>query len=288
MANKFKIDPIKEYFTILVGLALYALGWTGFLLPHEITTGGVTGIGALLYFAKGIPVAVTYFLINIGLLVLSVKIFGWKFSIKTIFGVVALTVMLSVAQSLIKKPLLVEEPFMACVLGGVLAGVGIGVVFTANGSTGGTDIIAMIINKYRNVTLGRAILYSDLMIICSSYILFHSVEKIIFGLTTLVISTYCVDFVVNGVRQSVQFLIFSREYEKIADRISLEAHRGVTLLDGMGWYSKDPVKVLVVLARKNESVKIFRIVKQIDPQAFVSQSSVIGVYGQGFDIIKSK
>lgn len=288
MAKTFKIDSVKDYFTILVGLALYTLGWTGFLLPHEITTGGVTGIGALLYFAKGIPVAVTYFSINIFLLILSVRIFGWRFSLKTIFGVGALTLMLSVAQSLIKKPLLVEEPFMACVVGGVLAGVGIGIVFTANGSTGGTDIIAMVINKYRNVTLGRAILYSDLIIICSSYILFQSVEKIIFGLTTLVISTYCVDFVVNGVRQSVQFLIFSREYEKIAQRITSEAHRGVTVLDGMGWYSKAPVKVLVVLARKNESVKIFRIVKQTDPQAFVSQSSVIGVYGQGFDIIKSK
>ncbi|MDD4922135.1 MAG: YitT family protein [Bacteroidales bacterium] len=288
MANKFKIDSAREYFTILVGLALYALGWTGFLLPHEITTGGVTGIGALIYFAKGIPVAVTYFAINIVLLFMSIRIFGWKFSVKTIFGVGVLTVFLSVAQSLIKRPLLVEEPFMACVVGGVLTGVGIGIVFTANGSTGGTDIIALIINKYRNITLGRAILYSDLIIISSSYILFQSIEKIIFGITTLVISTYFIDFVVNGVRQSVQFFIFSREHEKIAERISIEAHRGVTVLDGMGWYSKDPVKVLVVMARKNESVKIFRIVKQTDPQAFVSQSSVIGVYGQGFDIIKSK
>ena len=288
MANKFKIDSIKEYITILVGLALYTLGWTGFLLPHEITTGGVTGIGALLFYAKGIPVAVTYFAINIVLLILSVRIFGWKFSVRTIFGVATLTVMLTVAQKLITEPLLVEEPFMACVVGGVLAGFGIGIVFTANGSTGGTDIIAMIINKYRNVTLGRAILYSDLIIICSSYILFQSIEKIIFGLTTLVVSTYCIDMVVNGVRQSVQFFIFTREHEEISKRICIEVHRGVTVLDGIGWYSKQPVKVVVVMARKNESVKIFRIVKQVDPLAFISQSSVIGVYGQGFDIIKSK
>ena len=288
MAGKSKIDTVKEYFTILVGLALYAFGWTGFLLPHQITTGGVTGIGALIYFANGFPVAATYFLINIGLLILSVKIFGWRFSLKTIFGVFVLTFFLSVAQGIITKPFLVEEPFMACVVGGVLTGLGVGIVFTANGSTGGTDIIAKILNKYRNVSLGRGILYSDLIIICSSYILFQSVEKIIFGITTLVISTFFVDFVVNGVRQSVQFLIFSRKYEEIAKRITIEAHRGVTVLDGMGWFSKEPVKVLVVLARKNESVKIFRIVKQTDPQAFVSQSSVIGVYGQGFDIINSK
>jgi len=288
MSNRVKSDFAREYFTILVGLALYALGWTGFLLPHEITTGGVTGIGALIFFAKGIPVAVTYFTINIGLLILSVKIFGWRFSLKTIFGVFSLTFFLSLAQSLIKKPLLVEEPFMACVIGGVMTGIGIGLVFTANGSTGGTDIIAKILNKYSNITLGRGMLYSDLIIISSSYFLFHSFEKIIFGITTLIISTYFVDFIVNGVRQSVQFFIFSCEYETIAKRINIEAHRGVTVLDGMGWYSKEPVKVLVVLARKNESNKIFRIVKQTDPQAFVSQSSVIGVYGQGFDIINSK
>ena len=288
MSNKFKIDSIKEYVTIIIGLSLYALAWTGFLLPHQITTGGVTGVGALLFFAKGIPVAATYLVINLFLLIISVKIIGWKFCIRTMFGVGTLTVMLSVAQSIIKKPLLVEEPFMACVVGGVLAGIGIGIVFTANGSTGGTDIIAMVVNKYRNITIGRAMMYCDLLIISSSWFIFHSIDKIVFGLTTLVVMTYCLDFVVNGVRQSVQFMIFSPKYEEIASRINTEAMRGVTVLDGMGWYSKESVKVLVVMARKNESVKIFRIVKQVDSNAFVSQSSVIGVYGKGFDIIKSK
>jgi uncharacterized membrane-anchored protein YitT (DUF2179 family) len=288
MANKFKSDSIKEYVTILFGLALYALGWTGFLLPHEITTGGITGLAALVYFANGLPVAVTYFSINIVLLIISIRMFGWKFSIRTIVGVLVLTLFLSVAQKYIHKPLLVGEPFMACVIGGILAGAGVGVVLTANGSTGGTDIIALIINKYRNITPGRAMLYSDLVIISSSYLLFHSVDKIIYGLTTLAVSTYAVDMVLNGDRQSVQFFIFSSKFETIAERINNEAHRGVTVLDGMGWYSKEPAKVLCVMARKNESVKIFRIVKQVDPNAFVSQGSVIGVYGKGFDIMKSK
>ena len=288
MSNKFAIDSVKEYITIVVGLALYALGWTGFLLPHEITTGGVTGIGALLYYAKDIPVAVTYLSINLVLLFLSVRIIGWKFSFRTIFGVGVLTVFLTVAQKLITKPILVDEPFMACVLGGVFAGVGIGVVFTANGSTGGTDIIAMIVNKYRNVTLGRVILYSDLMIIASSYLIFHSLEKVVFGVTTLVVMTYCLDLVVNGVRQSVQFLIITHNPDEIAQRINTEVHRGVTVMDATGYYSKEPTKVLMVMAKKNESVKVFRIVKQVDPNAFVSQSSVIGVYGQGFDILKYK
>ena len=288
MSNKFAIDSVKEYITIVVGLALYALGWTGFLLPHEITTGGVTGIGALLFYAKGIPVAVTYLSINLVLLFLSVKIIGWKFSLRTIFGVGTLTIFLTVAQQLITKPILVDEPFMACVLGGVFAGVGIGIVFTANGSTGGTDIIAMIVNKYRNVTLGRVILYSDLMIIASSYLIFHSLEKVVFGVTTLVVMTYCLDLVVNGVRQSVQFFIITHNPDEIAQRINTEVHRGVTVMDATGYYSKEPTKVLMVMAKKNESVKVFRIVKQVDPNAFVSQSSVIGVYGQGFDILKYK
>lgn len=288
MSNKFAIDSVKEYITIVVGLALYALGWTGFLLPHEITTGGVTGIGALLFYANGIPVAVTYLSINLVLLFLSVKIIGWKFSLRTIFGVGTLTIFLTVAQQLITKPILVDEPFMACVLGGVFAGVGIGIVFTANGSTGGTDIIAMIVNKYRNITLGRVILYSDLAIIASSYLIFHSLEKVVFGVTTLVVMTYCLDLVVNGVRQSVQFFIFTHKPDEIAQRINIEVHRGVTMMDATGYYSKEPIKVLMVMAKKNESVKVFRIVKQADPNAFVSQSSVIGVYGQGFDILKYK
>ncbi|MCX6309520.1 MAG: YitT family protein [Bacteroidia bacterium] len=288
MANKFKSDTFKEYVTILFGLALYTLGWTGFLLPHQITTGGITGLAALVFFYNGLPVAVTFFSINIVLLMVSIRMFGWKFSFRTIIGVVLLTLFLSVAQNYIHKPLLVGEPFMACVIGGLLAGAGVGTVLTANGSTGGTDIIALIINKYRNITPGRAMLYSDLIIICSSYFLFHSVDKIIYGLTSLAVSTYAVDMVVNGDRQSVQFFIFSSKFEKIAERINNEAHRGVTVLEGMGWYSKEPSKVLCVMARKNESVKIFRIVKQEDPNAFVSQGSVIGVYGKGFDIMKSK
>lgn len=288
MANKFKSDTFKEYVTILFGLALYALGWTGFLLPHQITTGGITGLAALVYFANGLPVAVTYLTINLVLLIISIRMFGWKFSFRTIVGVAILTLFLSVAQNYIHKPLLVNQPFMACVIGGLLAGAGVGTVLTANGSTGGTDIIALIVNKYRNITPGRAMLYSDLIIICSSYFLFHSVDKIIYGLTTLAVSSYAVDMVVNGDRQSVQFFIFSSKFESIAERINREAHRGVTVLDGMGWYSKEPAKVLCVMARKNESVKIFRIVKQEDPNAFVSQGSVIGVYGKGFDIMKSK
>jgi uncharacterized membrane-anchored protein YitT (DUF2179 family) len=281
------LQEIQDETIIIFGLILYALGWTGFLLPSQITTGGITGVGALVFFASGVPVAVTYLSINCLLLVLSVKIFGFKFSLKTIISVLILTFLLSISQSFIKEPLVKGEPFMSCIIGGILCGSGLGLVFNFRGSTGGTDIIALIIHKYRNISIGKALLICDVMIICSSYIVFQSIEKIVYGLVVLGVSSYTVDLVLNGARQSVQFFIFSEKYAEIADSIISQAHRGCTVLDGTGWYSRHPVKVVVVMAKKTESVTIFRIVKNIDPQAFISQSSVIGVYGQGFDQIKT-
>lgn len=281
---------IKEYLMVALGLLMYSSAWKGFLLPHEITGGGATGIGAIVQYGTGFPISATYFLINIVLLAASVKVLGWKFSVRTIYGVAVLTGFLAILpQAKIGMFVSAQEPFMACVLGGLLAGSGMGIMFLNNGSSGGTDIIAKIVNKYRNITLGRALLYCDVLIICSSYFLpTGSIEKIVYGLTTMAVSTFTLDMVVNGVRQSVQFFIFSHKYEEIADAINTEVHRGVTILDGQGWYSKEPVKVITVLARKNESAKIFKLVKKIDPNAFVSQSSAIGVYGQGFDVMKVK
>jgi len=281
---------IREYVFITLGLLMYAFAWKGLLIPHQITVGGVTGVGALVYYATGIPVFVTYLTINAILLLTAIKIVGWQFSIKTIVGVAILTVFLTFIPELPRGTLVDEnESFMACVLGGLIMGAGIGLVFLNNGSSGGTDIIARVVNKYRNITLGRALLYTDVLIISSSYFLVSgSIEKIVYGLTTLTISTVAVDMLINGVRQSVQFFIFSKEYEAIADRINTDMRRGVTILEGMGWYSKEPMKVVTVVVRKNESISIFRIVKEIDPRAFISQASVIGVYGEGFDVIKSK
>jgi uncharacterized membrane-anchored protein YitT (DUF2179 family) len=281
---------IHEYFFIAFGLFLYAGAWKAFLLPQQIVGGGVTGIGALVYYATGLPISITYFSINAVLLLISIKTVGLKFSLRTIYGVAVMTVFFSVLPQAAPGTFVnQDDTFMACILGGLLSGAGIGIVFLSNGSSGGTDIIAKVINKYRNITLGRILLYCDVLIISSSYFLSNgSIERIVYGLTQLAVTTLAVDMVVNGVRQSVQFFIFSKNYEQIASRINNEANRGVTILDGMGWYSKEPVKVITVIARKNESVKIFRIVKEEDPNAFISQSSAIGVYGKGFDVIKSK
>ena len=250
----------------------------------------MTGIGALVYYATGLPISITYFTINAILLIIAIRTIGLKFSLRTIYGVAIMTFFFSVLPQAIPGTFVGrDDNFMACVIGGLLSGAGVGIVFLANGSSGGTDIIAKIVNKHRNITLGRILLYCDVLIISSSYFLKEgSIERIVYGLTAMAVATIAVDMVINGVRQSVQFFIFSKEYETIATRINIEVHRGVTILDGMGWYSKEPVKVITVVARKNESIKIFRIVKEIDPNAFISQSSAIGVYGEGFDVIKGK
>ena len=186
-------------------------------------------------------------------------------------------------------PAAIPGLFVGCFLSNLFCGAaGLGIVFNCNGSTGGTDIIAAIIHKYKDVTLGRMVMACDFIIISSCYVVFHDWRRVIFGFVTLFVIGFVLDYIVNSARQSVQFFIFSKEYEKIADRITKETHRGVTVLDGIGWYSKHNVKVLVVLAYKRQSVEIFRMVKDIDPNAFISQSSVIGVYGEGFDRLKVK
>lgn len=285
----------KDYILITLGLASYALGWVVFLLPYQITTGGTTGIGAIIYYATGFPIQWSYFLINAILMTFAIKILGPKFSIKTTYAIIVLTGLLAFFQWLMINPdgtfpqILGEgQDFMACLIGASMCGAGLGIVFNCNGSTGGTDIIAAIIHKYHDVTLGRMVMACDVIIISSCYFIFNDWRRVIFGFVTLFVIGLVLDYIVNSARQSVQFFIFSKEYEKIADRINKETHRGVTVLDGIGWYSKNHVKVLVVLAYKRQSVQIFRLVKDIDPNAFISQSSVIGVYGEGFDRLKVK
>ncbi len=286
---------IRDYLAITLGLVCYAVGWTAFLLPYQITTGGVTGIAAIIYYVFNVEIQVSYFFINAVFMAFALKILGPKFSLKTIYAIFMLTFLLWFFQMLLKDeagvlPQLLGpgQDFMACVIGAGLLGFGIGVVFCHNGSTGGTDIIAWIINKYKDVTLGRMMMYCDIVIISSCYFIFHDWKRVLFGFVVLFIMSIVIDYVINSTRQSVQFLIFSRKYEEIAEGIATQVDRGVTLLDGRGWYSKQEIKVVVVLAKKRESLDIFRLVKDIDPNAFISQSNVVGVYGEGFDKLKVK
>lgn len=282
------VREMRDYLMIALGMILYGIGWTVFLLPNDITTGGVPGIASIIYFATGFPVQYTYFAINFFLLLLALKLLGLKFSIKTIFAVFTLTFFLSVIQKWsADMHLLHDQPFMACVLGASFCGSGIGIAFSANGSTGGTDIIAAIINKYRDITLGRVIMICDMIIITSSYIVLKDWEKVVYGYVTLYVSSFVLDQIVNSARQSVQFFIISKKYEEIAREIN-QMHRGVTVIDAKGFFTGQEQKIMFVLAKKRQSTTIFRIINDIDPTAFVSQSAVIGVYGEGFDHFKIK
>ena len=286
-------SEVRDYFFITLGLVLYAFGWVAFMLPYQITTGGTTGIGAIIYYATGFPMQWSYFIINGGLMLMAIKVLGPRFSIRTTYAIFGLTLLLDLFQKIAIQadgtfPQLLGpgQDSMACFIGSALCGAGLGVVFNANGSTGGTDIIAAVIHKYKDVTLGSMVMLSDALIITSCYFVFHEWRKVIFGFVAVFVISFVLDYVVNSARQSVQFFIFSKEYAKIADRITKETHRGVTVLDGVGWYSQNGVKVLVTIVYKRQSGDVFRLVKEIDPNAFVSQSAVIGAYGEGFAQLK--
>lgn len=292
---------IRDYVNITFGLILYTFAFTVFLLPYQIVTGGVTGVGAVVFYATGFPVQYTFFIINALLIVVALKILGWRFLMKTIYATFVLTFLLEVAQDFVVLPdgsfykLLGEgNDFMSLVLGCMLTGTALAIVFLNNGSTGGTDIVAAAVNKYHNISLGKVLILVDICIVSSSLFLdnFGALDirfrKVVFGLCTIVIECSMLDYVMNWQRQSVQFFIFSRKYKEISKAITEVTDHSLTLLDGHGWYSGNEMKVVCLLAKKSESVTIFRLIKMIDPNAFVSQSAVIGVYGEGFDQIKVK
>ncbi len=287
--QKTILREAKDYFVILIGLISYTIGWTLFLLPNNIALGGVPGISSILKWAWGTPVQATFFSVNAVLLILALKILGLKFCIKTIYGVVMMTVVLSCFQSLVGDTrLLPDQPFMAAIIGGCFCGIGIGLGLVSNGSSGGTDIVAAIIHKYRDISLGHLILMVDLFVITSSYIVLRDWNQVLYGYVVLFVSSYVVDQVVNSMRQSVQFFIVSDKYEEIGHAIINERHRGCTIIKSEGLYTGREHNMLFVLAKKRESGMIFQIINSIDPNAFVSQSAVIGVYGQGFDHFKVK
>jgi len=286
MFKHINAATIKAHLIITFGLLLNALGWTAFLIPAQITGGGITGVSTLIFYGTGFPLGISYLIINAVLIVFAVKILGKGFVVKTIFSVAVLSIFFSLLQQLITKPI-ISDTFLSTVLGGILGGAGVGIVFTQGGSTGGTDIIAMIINKYRNISPGRIILYLDVFIIASSYFIFGSIEKIVYGYVAMGITSYTIDLLFTGSKQSVQIFIFSKSYDEIAERIGKEVQRGVTIIDGKGWYTGEQTKVLLVMVKKPEASQIFRIIKEIDRDAFMSVTNVMGVYGKGFERIRS-
>ncbi|MGM9766234.1 MAG: YitT family protein [Candidatus Cryptobacteroides sp.] len=296
---------LKEYTLLTIGILVYVAAWAVFLIPNNLIGGGVTGISSIVQYAVGIKMGYSYFVINAVLLAASFLILGTSFGGKTIYAIILASVGMNVLQGVI-PPSIIETlavqngKLMSTIMGGIMAGAGIGMSISQGGSTGGTDIIALIVNKYRNISPGRMILAMDVVIILSSILvpsytssgdlvpLSEKVTTIVYGLLLVTINGYVVDLYLSGSKQSVQLFILSRKYEQIADAITNEVHRGVTVLPALGWYTKKESHVLMVVARKTDLNFLLRYIKTIDNDAFLSVSSVTGVYGNGFDAIKSR
>lgn len=280
----------RDYVIIVLALCLFGFGFSAFILPEKVVMGGVTGIGTIAYLITGktYMIGVTQYAINLALLGFAYFIVGKQFVIKTIFGATVVSAVVTIMPPLFDGPLVPGQPFMNVCLGAILTGIALGLVFIHNGSTGGTDIVAAMVSKRSNVSIGRMMIYCDFLIISSSFFLFYQIDKVVYGLVVTFLASFMTDQVINTNRQAVQFTIISRYWEEIATAINNEARRGCTVLSGMGWYTKHEVKMLIVMCRKIESVTIFRIVKSIDKDAFITQANVNGVYGQGFDMVKLK
>lgn len=298
---------LKEYALISIGLLCYVIGWSIFLLPSNLVGGGVSGISAMIQYAtKGlIPMGWSYLVINVVLLIFGFMILGKAFGGKTIYAIFYTSVLLNILPGVIPNDFIelfstVNGPLICTIIGGALSGVGIGISISQGGSSGGTDIIALVVNKYKNISPGRLILLMDVVIILSSLffpsytsqgVLVEPIQKIAnaaYGLVLITINSYAIDAYISGSKQSVQLFIFSKKHKELADAIAFDLRRGVTVVPSKGWYSKEDNTVLLVLARKTDLSLLLRCVKTIDPDAFLSVASVMGVYGQGFDTIKLK
>lgn len=289
---------IKEYLLITLGLLIYVAAWTTFLVPNHLVGGGVTGISTLIYYATGLPISVSFLAFNDVLIIVGLRTIGWKFGIKTIYGVIMTAIAFQVMPKVIPMDLiqamaLDNGKLISSLLGAAIAGFGVGTVIAQGGSTGGTDILAQIIGKYRNISPGRIMMSCDLVIIGSSFFVSEEptiglkLAVVLYGYLIIGLSSYTVDTILSGAKRSIQYFIFSQKYNEIADRISTDLHRGVTVISSQGWYTQSEQKVLLVIVRRTESKAIAKLVKEIDKNAFISMGSVTGVYGAGFEVLKT-
>lgn len=294
---KTVFGEFKAYVVITIGLLCYVLGWDVFLLPNNMVGGGVTGIGAVLLYAFGIPVSYSFFVINLVLLVIALKVLGKGFGVKTVYAIIVTSVFFDIVpdylpDAFIQEIAISNGKLLCAIFGGVVSGLGIGLCFSHGGSTGGTDIVALMITKYRNVSAGRIILILDVFIIASSLLIPSNegwgmrIATILYGYILIMACSFTIDLFVSGTKQSLQVFIFSKKYGEIADAIISDIGRGVTLINAQGWYTKNENKIVMVVVRKTDVNMVYKIVKSVDKDAFMSVGSVTGVYGKGFDEIK--
>lgn len=287
-------QEIRSHIIITLAIILSAIGWCVFLIPNQMLGGGVTGLSTIIYWLTGIPTGVMIFVLNAILIIISFKSLGRRFAISTIYSVAVTSLVFYLLQEyfvdIIQEHFggipLSDDRLLAALLGAAMNGVACGIIFLEGSSTGGTDVIAVMINKYRNVTIGRLSLFINVVVITCSYFVFKDLELLIYSYVGLMVTSYTIDMTMNGSKQSVQMFIFTSRPHEIADRVGEEVQRGVTMIKGTGWYTKKESEIVMVVVRKIESQRVIRIVKQMDPAAFVSVNTVMGVYGKGFEMMK--
>lgn len=280
------LKEVENFFFITLGLAIFCFGWTAFLLPNQVTGGGISGIAAVLYFATGLPVAVTTLALNLVLVAIAWKILGRRFCVNTIICTVILSIFMAVGQAVFHNPLVPNDPFMCAVIGAALAGIGVGLTLNYGGNTGGTDIVVLMLAKYRNISYGRGSLYLNVFIVLSSYLTVHDPVKLVYSIVVLFAYILVSDLVIDGYKQTFQFMVFSAKNHEIAERINNELHRGATFLKGEGSYQKKDTEVLMIVAHRTDKVNITRIIKEIDDSAFITITKVQSVFGKNFDKIR--
>lgn len=279
------LKETKNYFFITVGLAIFVLGWSAFMTPFEVTGGGVAGMAAILYFATKFPIGITTFLLNAVLIGIAWKILGTKFCINSIICTAIMSVFFSIGQAIFTQPL-VDDMFMSVIIGASLSALGVGIAINWGGNTGGIDIIALMIGKYRNISYGKVNIVANFIIVGSSFFILGDVQKLVYSFVVLFVYMFVADIVIDGYRQTYQFMVFSKKNEEIAARINKDLHRGATFLKGYGSYNRQESDVLLIIAHKTDKVRVTRIIKEIDDSAFITITKTASVFGKNFDKLR--
>lgn len=277
-----------DYALMTIGSLIFCMAWTSFLIPNGLASGGLTGLCTIIQYGTGIPVGLTYPVINVILLIIGFLVLGKGFGFKTIYVIALTSILFDLLPNYLQFEVLMDEKFLVALVGASLESIGIGLVLLRGGSTGGTDIIAMIINKYWPVSPGRVYLFTDLFIIsCLLFVPDKGLVDLIYAMVVMLGFSFGVDFVLLGNKSSVQILVFSSRYNEIADHIINEVRRGVTALQSVGWYSQKESKVLLIITRKHQMNEVINEIKAIDKKAFISVSTAMSVFGEGFEEVKT-
>lgn len=282
------MSVLWDYFLMTVGSVIFCMAWTSFVIPNGVASGGLTGLCTIIQYGTGIPIGWTYPVLNVVLLLLGFLALGKGFGIKTVYVIALTSLLFDILPQFPQLEVIMDEKLLVALVGGLMESVGIGLVLQRGGSTGGTDIIAMMINKYWPVSPGKVYLYTDIFIISSVLLVpDKGLVDMIYAYVMMLGFSFGVDYVLLGNKSSIQILIFSSKYQEIADHMINNVQRGVTALESVGWYSQMESKVLIVIARKNQMNEIVNEVKSIDKKAFISVSTAMSVYGEGFEEVKT-